>query len=308
MIKFNLNISFILVFVSSIFIMSCSHNLSKIDDALLRMKYLSKYDDDEKECLIYLPRGYYEQENKKWPVILFLHGNGERGNSTTELDFVLMHGPMYEAWVQKKNLPFIIIAPQLPMLGKDKEAEYLRNRDPNSIPKRLEIGVPPRFEIFPTNIPMIGAQTEDSLNYNLPDLGWEERVEDVILILDKAINQFNIDSTKVYLTGLSYGGFGTWYIASKYPHRFAAIAPIVGWGNPDLIKPIAKHNLPVWAFAGGRDLVVQKKYFFKAMNELERLGDKNIRFTIHEDMGHDTWKRVYAGDDLYNWFLQFSKK
>ena len=110
---------------------------------------------------------------------------------------------------------------------------------------------------------------------------------------------------QTYLSGLSYGGFGTWYMASKHPNRFAAIAPVVGWGHPSLMEPIAAENIPVWQFAGGRDGAIDIKYFYAGLDKLEQLGHKNVRFTVHEDKAHDAWTRVYAGDDLYKWFLSF---
>jgi hypothetical protein len=74
------------------------------------------------------------------------------------------------------------------------------------------------------------------------------------------------------------------------------------------MAPIAKANLPVWAFAGGRDTSVEKKFFYAGINKLEDLGDSEVRFTVHEDRGHDTWKRVYASKDLYDWLLAHPKK
>jgi len=130
----------------------------------------------------------------------------------------------------------------------------------------------------------------------------------VILILDKVLSEFNADPNRIYLTGLSYGGFGTWYVSSKYPELFAAISPIAGWGHFKLMKPIEDSQIPVWAFAGGRDLTIKTKYFFKGINALENLGHSGVRFTIHEDMGHDIWTRVYSGDDIYNWFLSHSRE
>ena len=65
---------------------------------------------------------------------------------------------------------------------------------------------------------------------------------------------------------------------------FAAINPVVGWGHPDLMAPIAEHKIPVWAFCGGRDAVIPCRYFYKGINRLEELGHKNVRFTTHEDM------------------------
>lgn len=70
-----------------------------------------------------------------WPILMFLHGNGERGNGKDELDYVLMHGPLYEAWIQKKDLPFIIVSPQLPMFDFDnKGIDYITNRSKKIYP------------------------------------------------------------------------------------------------------------------------------------------------------------------------------
>ncbi len=154
---------------------------------------------------------------------------------------------------------------------------------------------------------MAGALATDSLPYLVPPGGWQDCEKDILTIIEYVLSNYQVDKAKVYLTGLSYGGFGTWFIASKYPDIFAAINPIVGWGHPDLMGPIAQHQLPVWAFSGGRDTSVETKYFFAGLNRLEQLGHTSVQFTIHEDMGHDVWKRVYAGEDIYLWFLSHSK-
>jgi predicted peptidase len=274
-------------------------------DELLRISFNSIETNAEKDFFLYLPTGYYDQPEKKWPVILFLHGNGERGNSKDELDFVLIHGPMYEAWVQRKELPFVIISPQLPMFGLDTMGvSYLVDRNPATIPERLQQGTPERSSPSRSDQPMQGFETPSVEQLNLPPLGWEMIEQDLITLIDKVKSEFRVDPGRLYLTGLSYGGFGTWYMASKYPDLFAAASPVVGWGHPDLMQPIAQYNLPLWVFSGGRDPVVEKKFFLPGLNKLEELGHTNLRYTIHDDMGHDTWKRVYAGDDLYNWFLE----
>jgi predicted peptidase len=278
------------------------------DEELLRVPFTSTLDQQEKDFYLYLPKGYRDDPNKKWPVLMFLHGNGERGNSKDELDFVLIHGPLYEAWVQRKDLPFLIISPQLPMFGLDTVGiPYLTNRDPGIIPKRLGSGVPDREPPSKMPDPMAGADPVDSLPYVTLPKGWDQIEADLLHMIENVLAEYQGDAGRVYLTGLSYGGFGTWYIASRHPELFAAINPIVGWGHPDLMGPIAGAQLPVWVFSGGRDPVVPKKYFLPGLNKLEELGHKEVRYTIEEDMGHDTWKRVYAGDDLYTWLLAHSR-
>jgi predicted peptidase len=280
------------------------------EEQLFRISYTSTLDNKERDFFLYLPKGYFQDEEKKWPVILFLHGDGERGNGKDELDYVLTHGPLYEAWVQKRDLPFVIISPQLHMFGRDTIMPYIGNRDPNKIPKRLEVGVPPREPNFASDEPMHGVTPiqnfENGLSHSKD--GWNLEENDLLNMLNMVIKKYNVDTNRIYLSGLSYGGFGTWYMASKHPQLFAAINPIVGWGHPSLMEPIAKYKIPVWAFAGGRDNTIKAEYFFKGLNKLEELGDPEVRFTIEEDMGHDTWKRVYAGEDIYNWFLKHSKK
>ena len=275
------------------------------EDELTRVSFISTETDAEKDFFLYLPEGYQNQPEKSWPVILFLHGNGERGNSQEELNFVLKHGPLYEAWVQRKPLPFLIISPQLPMFGMDTLGiPYLQNRDLKDFPDRLASGVPDREPVSSSEQPMSGAAEVTIEELRMPPAGWEKVEDDLLTILETVSKNYRVDPDRVYLTGLSYGGFGTWYMASKHPQLFAAASPVVGWGHPDLMEPIADANLPVWAISGGRDRVVEKKFFLPGINKLEALGHTNLRYTIHEDMGHDTWKRVYAGDDLYQWFLK----
>ena len=271
---------------------------------LVRQTYEST-GGDERDAFVYVPAGYDSDPGRRWPVLLFLHGDGERGDGKADLDWVTVHGPLYEAWVQKRDLPFLIVAPQLPLFGRDKTVGYIRDRTRAAIPERLAAGVPPRPAEFPTPEPMTGATPDPALPFGPegPPDGWFRREEDLLKILDRTLATYHADPERVYLSGLSYGGFGTWYLASRHPKRFAAIAPVVGWGHPDLMPALAARKMPLWVFAGGRDSSVAVKYFFAGLNKLEQLGHDDVRFTVHEDRGHDVWKRVYGGQDLYDWLL-----
>lgn len=293
-------------------LVGCSHLPTENNpsaEQLLRLPYVSKVDQLKRDYFVYLPRGYDTQRDKQWPVILFLHGNGERGNGLDELDYVICHGPLYEAWIQKKDLPFIIISPQLHMFTMGK-VPYIANRTRAKIPVRLAEGVPAYEPFFATPRVMEAGEDIKDMSAIAPllPMGWEQVEQDLLGMVSHIQKNFRTDTNRLYITGLSYGGFGTWYMASKHPHLFAAAVPVVGWGHPDLMAPIAQAKLPVWAFAGGRDTSVPKKFFYAGINKLESLGDSEVRFTIHEDMGHDAWKRIYASRDLYDWLLMHRKK
>lgn len=105
---------------------------------LKRVTYQSKRTGKPRDYFVYLPPGHAKK--KDWPVMLFLHGNGERGDGQGELDYVLAHGPLFEAWCQKRDLPFIIISPQLPMFGQG-EVSYIKDRTPEQIPHRKPDGI-----------------------------------------------------------------------------------------------------------------------------------------------------------------------
>jgi predicted peptidase len=271
---------------------------------LRRVSYQSQRTGQERDYFVYLPRGFKETRN--WPVLLFLHGNGERGDGKSELDYVLAHGPLFEAWTQKRDLPFVIIAPQLPMFGMG-DVDYIKNRTPAQIPRRQSEGTPARPDERNSRLaePMQGRLADDKLPNGPegPKQGWFEIEGELLAMLDATVANFKGDASRVYLSGLSYGGFGAWYLAARHPERFAAVVPVVGYGHPDHAAPLAAAKLPLWVFAGGRDSAVALKYFYPALNALEKAGHATARFTIEEDLGHFAWVRVYQGEDVYHWML-----
>ncbi len=279
----------------------------KSEPQLIRVPYYSAKMDAERDYFVYLPPGFERQD--QWPVILFLHGNGERGNGKDELGYVLKHGPIFEAWCQKQDLPFIIIAPQLPMYDQG-EVSYIKDRRPSDIPQRLPEGINPRPWFPHSPEPMQGQLAEEipaeweSYDFDHDPRGWNTMADEVMGMLDSVLVKYKGDPHRVYLTGLSSGGFGTWYLAAKHPEKFAAIAPVVGLAVPSMMPPLAR--MPVWAFAGGRDGGVPVGRFYPLLNKLEELGNPEVRFTIEADLGHDTFIRTYMGADLYEWFLTHS--
>ena len=284
---------------------------SRSEPQLLRVSYHSAKMNAERDYFVYLPRGFKQQA--KWPVLLFLHGNGERGDGKAELDYVLKHGPVFEAWAQKKDLPFVIISPQMPMYDQG-EVDYIKNRTRAEIPQRLAEGINPYPSHYTGKDPMNGQLSEalpagdaSLADFDHDPRGWNTIADEVMAMVDHVMATYKGDPRRIYVTGLSYGGLGTWCLAAKHPEKFAAIAPVVGFGSPDMAPTLARAKLPMWVFAGGRDRVVPVKHFYPLLNKLEELGHPDVRFTIESDMGHDTWIRVYAGQDLYAWLLSHSK-
>jgi len=192
--------------------------------------------------LLYLPKGY-EEKGKKWPVIVFLHGAGERGGN---LELVKKHGPP-KMIGQGREFTFIIVSPQCPN-----------------------------------------------------DVWWPEQTDVLINLLDYIEKNYRVDTDRIYLTGLSMGGFGTWSWACAEPNRFAAIAPICGGGERYLATRLK--DVPVWAFHGAKDNVVPVKRTEEMVEAVNKAGGK-AKATIYPEAEHDSWTATYDNQELYDWFL-----
>ena len=190
--------------------------------------------------LLYLPKNYQEQD--KWPLLLFLHGAGERGD---DIEKVKIHGPP-KLIAAGQDFPFIVVSPQCPADG------------------------------------------------------WWEPIE-LNALLDDVVRRYKVDEDRVYLTGLSMGGFGTWQLAAYAPQRFAAIAPICGRTDPRIAKRVAK--LPAWVFHGALDKAVPVSGSEVIVAAIQKAGG-DPRLTIYPDLEHDSWTVTYANPELYEWLLQ----
>jgi predicted peptidase len=135
------------------------------------------------------------------------------------------------------------------------------------------------------------------------------RDDELLALLDSAIAQHNIDPNRIYLTGLSMGGYGSWSLGINHPERFAAIAPICGGGDtlPVLLatreQKAALKSLGVWAFHGAKDPVVPLSESQRMTNVLIRAGCKDVKLTVYPEAGHDAWTLAYNDPELWTWFL-----
>lgn len=194
---------------------------------------------------LYLPPGYPGRE--RWPLILFLHGAGERGD---DLDRVKIHGPPKRIETEEISFPFVIVSPQCPAEGWWSD---------------------------------------------------DQQIERLDALLEEVADRYRIDPERLYVTGLSMGGYGTWALAARYPHRFAAIAPICGGGDPGMAERLA--HLPVWVFHGARDPVVPLETSQEMVDALRQAGGQ-VTFTVYPEAGHDSWTESYQNPALYEWFLE----
>jgi predicted peptidase len=144
---------------------------------------------------------------------------------------------------------------------------------------------------------------------------WEP--SDLNLLLDELLEKFPIDPQRVYLTGNSMGGYGSWAWGGHSPERFAAIAPVVGGigpGGPKDVTPdlnkwarnLAK--VPVYAFAGGKDKVVPAERSERMDNEIRKAGGKLAKIKVYPEGGHNVRQQVYNSEEFYDWMFSQSRK
>lgn len=131
---------------------------------------------------------------------------------------------------------------------------------------------------------------------------WAAKVESIRKFIDKMIVKFSSDTSRIYLCGLSMGGFGTWYTAMAYPDLFAAIAPCCGGGmawNADVLK------MPIWTFHGLNDPVVSPNQTIEMVEKL-KLTNPKLKYDFYEGVGHNSWELAFS-EELLAW-LQSQKK
>ena len=133
--------------------------------------------------------------------------------------------------------------------------------------------------------------------------GWN--VDALIGLLDHVVSKYRVDPRRIYLTGLSMGGYGTWSLAARAPDRFAAIVPICGGGSPDNAEKLK--NLPIWVFHGAKDRVVPVSRSEQMVEAIKAVGG-NVKFTVYPDVAHDSWTETYNDPKLYEWLLKHKRE
>jgi predicted peptidase len=133
-----------------------------------------------------------------------------------------------------------------------------------------------------------------------PGRGWEPQTLNALI--DDLLVTYKVDRDRVYLTGLSMGGYGTWALAAAHSERFAAIVPICGGGNPADAKKLK--DLPTWVFHGAKDPAVPLKRSEEMVRALKDAGAEQVQFTVYPDAAHDSWTQTYNNPEVWEWLLK----
>ena len=137
--------------------------------------------------------------------------------------------------------------------------------------------------------------------------------ETLMALLDEVIAKYAVYTNRVYLTGLSMGGYGTWDLGIAHPERFAAIVPICGGGQTIAValsgraQGAALKTLGVWAFHGGKDPVVPLEESQRMVDALKKAGVSDVKLTVYPEAGHDAWTETYNNPALYDWLLKHQR-
>jgi predicted peptidase len=206
-----------------------------------------KDDKGESKYVVFVPQDY--SGDKEYPLILFLHGSGERGDDG-QAPVKQGIGNAIKFKDKDKTFPFIVVFPQAAKGGSWKAGD--------------------------------------------PD------AERALAILAEVQKTYKVDAKRLYLTGLSMGGAGTWSLAAAFPDKWAAIVPICGGGDPELAGKI-KH-IPCWCFVGDKDgasLVEKTRAIVKALKD----AGGEPRYSEYPYVGHNSWDPAYVTGELYTWLL-----
>lgn len=208
--------------------------------------------------------------NKKYPLVVFLHGSGERGNDNEKQ---LEHGgKLFSRNDVMNNYPAIVVFPQCPENISWNSMSVDRTK--NSPVRGIDYSNPEPWPLAAT--------------YNL---------------INSLITTENIDKKRVYLSGLSMGGFGTFEMIYRHPQLFAAALPICGGGDEKSYDKRVK-NIPFWIFHGDADQAVDVKLSRQMVEKLKQIG-ATVKYTEYPGVGHNSWDNVFAEPDYLKWmFLQ----
>lgn len=213
--------------------------------------------------------------NKKYPVVLFLHGAGERGSDNEKQ---LTHGSkLFVDSMNRVKYPAFVVFPQCPT---------------DSFWAKIDRG--------DNATDSLGGFSFISSGPPSTPLGL------VMKLMDSLAKTPQIQTKKIYVCGLSMGGMGTFEILWRKPKFFAAAAPICGGGDPEKVSTYAR-NFPIWVFHGGSDPVVPVSNSRLMVNALKTAGAR-VKYTEYPGVGHDSWNNAFAEAGFLEWMFDKAKR
>lgn len=232
--------------------------------------------------LLSLPSSYEAAKAERWPLLFFLHGTAPRGSNVWDL---AQQGP--------PRLLAGVCGAGIGSAGSTAVSEPLTARE-----REVAVQLARQFVVVAPQCPHYEVWNDNAL----------------LALLDEVVATQRIDPTRVYLTGLSMGGFGAWSLAMRFPARFAALVPICGGGRVADIaasmqqQPSAFHQLAVWAFHGACDPVVPLDESERIVDALKKARAQETQLTVYPDALHDAWTETYANPELYAWLLRHARQ
>jgi predicted peptidase len=190
---------------------------------------------------LYLPADYDQAKDTSWPLVLFLHGAGERGD---DIERVKIHGPP-RLVASGKQFPFVLCSPQCPT-------------------------------------------------------GSRWNADELDKLVDELAARYRIDRQRLYVTGLSMGGAGTWSLIAAQPEKYAAAMPLCGRGDLQTAEKLAQ--TPTWVLVGAKDRAETVQNCQEMASAIAKAGGKG-RFTLYFELPHDCWTVTYNNPETYEWLL-----
>jgi predicted peptidase len=223
----------------------------------------------EHKYRLLLPAGYDQDSATTYPLVLFLHGAGERGEDN---QLQLKHGaPEFLKPARRQQYPCIVVVPQCPSQQKWVEVDWTLTSGKD------------------TFIDQPSAAMATALG-----------------IVDQWVQSGRVDKSRIYVTGISMGGYGTWFASASANHLFAAALPICGGGDPTWANRYG--TLPIWNFHGSADSTVVVERSREMMAALSAVDHRpEAKYTEYADGPHDVWTQTYQRDDVFEWLFSQRK-
>ena len=254
------------ILITAVVIFSCMAVMNaQKNELFLKKEFVFK--GDTLKYRVLFPENY--DRTRQYPLVLFLHGSGERGSDNEKQ---LTHGAaLFADEENRKDYPSIVIFPQCPQESFWVERERLQDQS-ILFPEKPKITKP----LFL-----------------------------VKKLMDSYVKKESVDIKRIYVMGLSMGGMGTFDLICRYPKYFAAAIPICGGVNTERLKKVKK--MPIRIFHGGADPVVSREFSRNAHIELKAQGSVKVEYIEFPGIGHDSWTKAFQYPDFLSWLYYQSR-